>query len=119
MLKTLAKVRQIGSLLWHVDPEKIRLRLQTEEFDSGSGPKLIVTATPIIDGIDIDADRSRRFAHGGWAGQGGSVEEALETLLIVLAARCRDYEKDLAAFNEECKKCGSTAIFGCLVTCAL
>jgi len=117
MLKTLAKVRQIGSLLWHVPPERIQLRMQTECMDSPIGD--IITITPTVDGIPVDEDESRQYVYGGWTGQGDSVEEAQQTLLIVVTARCRDYEKDLAAFNECCKKCGSTAIFGCLVTCGL
>jgi hypothetical protein len=121
MLKTLARVRRIGSLLWHVDAERIQLLMLTEYIDRAMEVPIeaTITVTPTIDGVPIGDDESRQYSYGGWIGQGDSVEQALETLLIVLSARCRDYEKDLAALNEECKKCGSTAIFGCLVTCAL
>ena len=82
LLETLKLVREVAVPLWHLDPEKINIRLETY-----SGPRPHVQAVPTYNGIPVMDVTTHHWDSMTFEGAGGSETEALNTLLLVLSYR--------------------------------
>ena len=97
LLETLKLVREIAVPLWHLDPEKINIRLETHNASD-------VQAIPIYGETPIADLETHRWDSMTFDGAGNSEEEALNTLLLVLSYRLDELKKLIEGRPEEFRR---------------
>lgn len=97
LLETLKLVREIAVPLWHLDPEKINIRLETHNVSG-------VQAIPIYGETPIADLETHRWDSMTFEGVGNSEEEALNTLLLVLSYRLDDLKQLIEGRSEEFRR---------------
>ncbi len=97
LLETLKLVREIAVPLWHLDPEKINIRLETHNASD-------VQAIPIYGGTPVGELKTHQWDSMTFEGTGNSEEEALNTLLLVLSYRLDDLKQLIEGRSEEFRR---------------
>ena len=83
--------------LWHLDPEKINIRLETHNLSD-------VQAIPIYGGTPVGELETHQWDSMTFEGTGNSEEEALNALLLVLSYRLDDLKQLIEGRSEEFRR---------------
>jgi len=84
LLETLKLVREVAVPLWHLDPEKINIRLETCSNVNGAPH---VRAVPVYEETPVADLKTHQWDSMTFEGTGSNETEALNALLLVLSYR--------------------------------